>query len=75
MPPSLRKGDELQEFYASFLDMHQALRERTEEEARILGEALTVLETGGTSGEGGQKAIEDLKQLRRRKDESLIATG
>jgi hypothetical protein len=75
LPPSLRKGDELQEFYASFLDMHQALRQRTEEEARILGDALTILETGGTSGENAQKAIEDLKQLRRRKDESLIATN
>src|SRR5881394_1296483 len=38
LPAGLRKGDELQEFYASFLDMHQALRQRTEEETRVLGE-------------------------------------
>ena len=55
--------------------MHQALRQRTEEESRILGDALSILETGGTAGENGHKAIEDLKQLRRRKDESLAATS
>jgi hypothetical protein len=75
LPGSLRKGDELQEFYGSFLDMHQALRQRTEEEARLLGDVITALETGGTSGANGQKAVEDLRQLRRRKDESLEANG
>src|SRR5262249_5536029 len=72
LPAGLRKGDELQEFYASFLDMHQALRQRTEDGARVLGEAIAALETGG--GAGSQKALEDLRQLRRRKDESLEST-
>src|SRR5450432_2629985 len=44
LPGSLRKGDELQEFYGSFLDMHQALRQRTEDEARLLGDVITALE-------------------------------
>ena len=72
LPAGLRKGDELQEFYASFLDMHQALRQRTEEEARVLADAIAALETGGVTG--AQKAIEELRQLRRRKDESLEGT-
>jgi hypothetical protein len=72
LPASLRKGDELQEFYASFLDMHEALRLRTEEEARLLADAIAALESGGSTG--AQKAIEDLRGLRRRKDESLEPT-
>jgi hypothetical protein len=72
LPASLRKGDELQEFYASFLDMHQALRLRTEEEARVLGDIVSSLETGGAAG--AQKALEELRQIRRRKDESLEGT-
>jgi hypothetical protein len=72
LPAGLRKGDELQEFYASFLDMHQAIRLRTEEEARALGEIVSALETGGPAG--AQKALEELRQIRRRKDESLEGT-
>jgi len=73
LPRGLRRGDELQEFYGSFVDMHQALRQRTEEEARLLGEAITALETGPAGGPGAQKAVEELRQLRRRKEESLEA--
>ena len=43
-PAKLRKGDELQGFYLSFREMHQALRGRTEEEVRVLGNALAALE-------------------------------
>jgi len=68
IPQSLRKGDELQEFYGSFRDMHQALREKIDDDVRILGEAVSALESGGP---GAQKAVEDLRQLRRRKEESL----
>ena len=48
--------------------MHQALREKVEEDVRVLGDAVAALESGGP---GGQKALEDLRQLRRRKEESL----
>jgi len=72
LPQRLRKGDELQEFYGSFQDMHQALRQRIEEDARVLGEAVTTLESGSGGTAGAQKALEDLRQLRRRKEESLV---
>jgi hypothetical protein len=68
IPQSLRKGDELQEFYGSFRDMHQALREKIDDDVRVLNEAVSALESGGP---GAQKAVEDLRQLRRRKEESL----
>jgi hypothetical protein len=73
LPSGLRKGDELQEFYASFLDMHQALRQRTEDDARVLAEVIAALEAGGAPG--AQKALDDLRLLRRQKDESLEATS
>ena len=69
-PAKLRKGDELQGFYTSFREMHQALRGRTEEELRVLNNALAALEAGGA---GTQRALEDLRQLRQRKEESLEA--
>jgi hypothetical protein len=69
-PAKLRKGDELQGFYMSFREMHQALRGRTEEELRTLNNALAALEAGGA---GTQRALEDLRQLRQRKEESLEA--
>lgn len=68
IPQTLRKGDELQEFYGSFRDMHQALREKVDEDVRVLGEVVSGLESGGAAA---QKAVEDLRQLRRRKEESL----
>jgi len=73
LPGGLRKGDELQEFYGAFLDMHQALRQRTEDDVRLLNEAISALETGPATGAGPQKAVEELRQLRRRKEESLEA--
>jgi hypothetical protein len=71
IPPPLRKGDELQEFYGSFRELHQALRERTDDDIRVIGEAIAALEAGGAAGGAGAKALEDLRQLRRRKEESL----
>jgi hypothetical protein len=71
-PKSLRKGDELQDFYVAFRDMHQAIRERTEEDVRVLGDAVAVLETSiETRGPTLERVLEDLRQLRRRKEESL----
>jgi hypothetical protein len=53
--------------------MHQALRQRTEDDVRLLNEAISALETGPANGAGPQKAVEELRQLRRRKEESLEA--
>lgn len=68
IPTSLRKGDELQEFYSSFRDMHLALRAKVEEDVRTIGDAVAALEAGGSAG---QKGLDELRQLRRRKEESL----
>src|SRR5580765_1551211 len=35
-PAKLRKGDELQDFYLSFREMHQAIRGRVEDDVRVL---------------------------------------
>ncbi len=68
IPTALRKGDELQDFYGSFRDMHVALRAKVEEDVRVLGDAVAGLESGGPLG---QRALDELRELRRRKEESL----
>jgi hypothetical protein len=76
-PPSLRKGDELQDFYSSFREMHQSLRERTEEDVRVLGNAISTLETSPDARGANsplQRTLDDLRQLRKRKEESLEPT-
>jgi hypothetical protein len=72
-PNSLRKGDELQDFYSAFREMHQSIRERTEEDVRVMGNAIQVLEgEGGMSRAPGlDRALDELRQLRKRKEESL----
>ena len=73
-PAKLRKGDELQNFYSSFREMHQAIRGRTEDDIRVLENALAALEGGPDSrSPSGQRAIEDLRQLLKRKEDSLEA--
>lgn len=75
IPPTLRKGDELQEFYGAFREMHQSLRERQEEDVRVVSDAVTALEAAAaTSTPAAQRALDDLRQLQRRKEESLEST-
>jgi hypothetical protein len=70
IPPPLRKGDELQEFYGSFREMHQALRDGIESDAHELGRALAALgEAGG--GAGVEQARTVLRDLQSRKQGSL----
>jgi hypothetical protein len=71
-PPGLRKGDELQEFYSSFREMHQAVRDRVVEDVRVLDETISAIEAS-TEGRTAsvQRALDDLRQLRKRKEESL----
>jgi len=73
VPPTLRKGDELQEFYGTFREMHQALRARVTEDTRVLTDALAALEGSSVANAGpaAQKAMEDVRQLKRAKEESL----
>jgi hypothetical protein len=74
-PRSLRKGDELQDFYSAFRDMHEAIRARTDDDVRVLGSAITALETASAEARGSalEGTLEDLRQLRKRKEESLEA--
>jgi hypothetical protein len=75
-PPNLRKGDELQGFYSSFREMHQAVRGRIEEDVRVLGSALAVVETSADARSPAlQRVIEELRQLRKKKEDSLEASA
>jgi hypothetical protein len=73
-PNKLRKGDELQNFYLSFREMHQAIRARVEEDVRVMDGALTSIEaTPEGKSPAMQRAIEELRQLCKRKEDSLEA--
>ena len=73
-PAKLRKGDELQNFYLSFRDMHQAIRGRVEDDVRVLEGALTAIEaTPEGRAPSLQRALDELRQLRKRKEDSLEA--
>jgi hypothetical protein len=71
-PAGLRKGDELQEFYSSFREMHQAVRERVVDDVRVLGSIVAVMEAGSEArAPSVQRALEELRQLRKEKEDSL----
>lgn len=71
-PAGLRKGDELQDFYTSFREMHEAVRGRVEEDVRVIGGVVSALEaTADARSPGVQRALDELRQLRKRKEESL----
>jgi hypothetical protein len=71
-PAGLRKGDELQEFYSSFREMHQAVRERVVDDVRVLGGIVAALETSAEAPSPSvQRALEDLRQIRKQKEDSL----
>jgi hypothetical protein len=71
-PANLRKGDELQEFYGAFKEMHISLRARAEDDVRVLGNVVSALETASDARSPAiARALEDLRELRKRKEESL----
>lgn len=67
----LRKGDELQEFYSSFRDMYEALRARAASDMQTLGNAISALEAANPKPPGAQAALDELKELKRQKEQSL----
>jgi hypothetical protein len=76
VPANLRKGDELQEFYSAFREMHQSLRGRAEDDVRVLANAMAVLETSPEPRSPSlAKALDELRDLRKRKEESLEKAG
>jgi hypothetical protein len=76
VPANLRKGDELQEFYVAFREMHTSLRGRAEDDVRVLASAMAVLETSPDPRSASvTKALDELRDLRKRKEESLEKAG
>jgi uncharacterized membrane protein YciS (DUF1049 family) len=72
---SLRKGDQLHDFYEVFRQAHDALRQRTQEEVRVLAQAIQVTETvlqGAGEREELNRKLDELRELKRRKEESLV---
>jgi hypothetical protein len=67
----LRKGDELQDFYTTFRDMHEALRMRAGQDLKVLTDAIAALETSGGGGPAAQDTLEGLRRLRQEKEASL----
>jgi hypothetical protein len=73
-PAKLRKGDELQNFYSSFREMHNAIRGRTQEDVRVLESALAALESAPQGRSPPvEQAIADLREMCKRKEDSLEA--
>src|SRR5262245_12099660 len=71
-PVGLRKGDELQDFYLGFREMHVAVRGRVEDDVRVLGNVVSTLEASADARQPAvARALEDLRQLRKAKEESL----
>lgn len=76
-PPlrQLRKGDELQDFYRKFQEMHEAIRYRADEDIRILGQTIEVFEAQAAQSEQAKTALEDLRKLHKSKVTSLDPAG
>ena len=75
-PANLRKGDELQEFYGAFKEMHASLRARAEDDVRVLGNVVSVLEGSADARSPAlSRALDDLRDLRKKKEDSLEKGG
>jgi hypothetical protein len=71
-PAGLRKGDELQDFYSAFREMHNAIRERTEEDVRVIGNTIAVLEGAPESRDPAvDRALDELRRIRKGKEDAL----
>jgi hypothetical protein len=69
---ALRRGDQLQEFYDAFKQMHDALRQRAQDEAATLGKIIAALESMNPDAELTRR-IEELRTIKLRKERSLEA--
>jgi len=55
--------------------MHVAVRDRVVEDVRVLGEAVAAIESSADGRTPAvQRALDELRQLRKRKEDSLEAT-
>jgi uncharacterized membrane protein len=67
----LRKGDELQDFYASFRDMYEALRARVARDVEVLNSTIATLEAMPARTREMDEALSELRTLKREKEQSL----
>jgi hypothetical protein len=67
----LRKGDELQDFYSTFREMHEALRIRVDADIAALGTAIAALEAQSPRSAAAEEALAALTALRKQKEASL----
>ncbi len=72
---ALRKGDELQDFFLVFRDMHEALRLRLAEDVTALAALEAAIAANPSAGANPtvQNALNELKALRERKEQSLVS--
>lgn len=78
LPPvlrQLRRGDELQSFYAQFAEMYAALRTRTVTDVAILDRAIAAIEAQSARSPELELALAELREKRTRKQLSLEPTA
>ena len=72
VPQPLRKGDQLQDFYARFRTMMEKLRDRARGEAELAQKILAASEKAGAGAQGELgHALDELRSLHKRKDAAL----
>jgi nitrogen fixation/metabolism regulation signal transduction histidine kinase len=74
LPPTLRqlrRGDELQSFFAQFAEMYAALRARTIADIATLDRAIAAIEAQPTRSSELDRALAELREQRTRKQLSL----
>lgn len=69
----LRKGDRLQDFWLTFRDMHETLRDRTARDVEVLAGAIGACEKAGKTTDSPElrEAADEMRNLRRAKVELL----
>jgi hypothetical protein len=69
----LRKGDRLQDFWLTFRDMHQTLRDRTSRDVEVLARAIGAGEEAVRTADSAnmREALEEMRALRHAKVELL----
>src|SRR5208283_4788319 len=67
----LRRGDELQDFFAQFAEMYAALRTRTVADVATLDRAIAAIESQSTRSPELDLALAELREQRTRKQRSL----
>lgn len=69
---SLRKGDMLQDFYDKFRDMHESLREQTQEDIDVMARFLAACDAAGVGKEGALgREVAELRALIERRRQAL----